>query len=155
MSKATGNRLKKIAEDLYDGNQSDMARHMGMTPQAANKYFQGERDPGITILKRLVSIDINVNWVIAGIPPMKISEIKQADVGKIDLVAENGKDYFSDINQEDLSDAEARILAEVKQFSNFLRTRPLRPQVKRLLLELLIQSIDRALEQPQPGDDES
>lgn len=80
MSDTTADRLKKVSDELFKGNQSEMARVMGMSPQAMNKYFQGDRIPGVKVLKRLVEIDINANWILLGIPPMRISDIQEAGV---------------------------------------------------------------------------
>lgn len=148
MKHKTGERFKKLAEELYEGNISDLARHMGMSPQSFNKYAQGKTMPGGKVLKRLIAIDVNLNWLLAGIPPMRISDIKEAQVAKVEMVNSGGEDYFSEINTENLNQHEADLLAEVKHFSNFLENRPLNPHVKTMLLELLIQSIDQAKEQP-------
>lgn len=163
MSKETGNRLRYLADELYDGNQSDMARDMGMSPQGMNNYFGGEREPGNKILKRLVAIGVNATWVLTGIEPIFLKDIKQVQDQKIKLydserkeeqVSEPGEEgdqdsYFGDFNTENLSDAERRIFVEVKEFSDFLRTRDLPLEVKRMLLQLMIEQIDRAAEQLQ------
>ena len=55
-----------------------------------------------------------------------------------------------------LSRKEAQIIAEVKRFSDFLKKRPLNPEVKRHLLQLLIESIDQTLDElheDDPADD--
>jgi transcriptional regulator with XRE-family HTH domain len=154
-----GERIKEVANKKYEGNISALARHLGMSPQSFNKYAQGDTMPGGKVLKRLISIDINLNWLLLGIEPMLISDIKQAEVSKIGMVKEEetpseedaGKyveELYSGIDLEDLNQTEREFLEEVKQFSLFLEERDLNPQVKRLLLELLIQSIDQALEQP-------
>lgn len=170
MSETTGNRLKKVSDALFDGNQSEMARMMGMSPQAMNKYFQGDRTPGFKILKRLASLDINLNWIVNGIPPMRISEIKEAGVVKFDISTEPGEDYkqgnqkkgadgsspgndfFSHINESDLSQTERSLLAEVKQFSDSLKSLNLPLQVKRLMLELMIEHIGQEIERLQSTD---
>lgn len=73
-------RLILIANEDFDGNQSLMSRSMGMTPQGMNPYFNGERSPGFKILKRLIELGYNVTWIVAGIPPVRISEIHEAGV---------------------------------------------------------------------------
>lgn len=145
MKNQTGVRFKKVAEELFDGSISDLAVALGMKPGSFSKYTSGKTMPGGNILMRLISLDINLNWFLAGIPPMRISEIDEAGVQKI-TVNNSEKDYFKNINVDDLSDSERQILAEVKRFSEFLENRSLHPQVKRRLLELLIESIDRAIE---------
>lgn len=149
-------RLEKLVDIYTEGNKSKFAGLINMTPQTFNNYTAGNRKPGWDVMRRFLALGVNLNWLVAGIPPVKTSDIKEAGVSKIDMAAEpNRKDYFAHINTEDLSDAELHLLEEVKQFSAFLENRKtLRPQVKRLLLELLIQSIDQAIEPPQhdPGD---
>ncbi len=80
LKKEIGSRFKKIAEELFDNNISELARTMGMSPQSFNKYAQGETLPGTIVLKRVLELGINLNWLLAGIPPMRISQIKEAGV---------------------------------------------------------------------------
>lgn len=156
MSSETGERFHKIANEVFDGSLSDLARALGMKPGSFSKYSSGKTMPGGSILKRLIALDINLNWFLAGIPPMRISDIDEAQVSQVNFVNETEKDYFEGISREDLSDAERHLLEEVKHFSDFLESRQtLAPRVKRLLLELLIQSIDQAIEQPQHDPDDS
>lgn len=80
MPKGTGKRFEAIAEDLFKGNVSELARNLQMTPGAFTKYVKGDTMPGGKVLLRLISLDINPAWVLAGIPPMKISQIQEAGV---------------------------------------------------------------------------
>lgn len=176
LGEQTGERLKKIAEILFQGNQSDMARMMGMSPQAMNKYFQGDRVPGIKILKRLVSLGVNATWVISGIKPMMIDkeqagvitinpdkdrkplpgEKEESETGTDTTGQEKAQkempDFFAHINEEELTEAEQSLLAEARQFSDFLKTAQLPFQVKRLMLQLMIEHIDQEIVRLQNKD---
>lgn len=80
MKKDIGSRFKIIADELFDGNISELARTMGMSPQSFNKYAQGDTLPGTVVLKRVIEVGINLNWLLSGIPPMRISDIQEAGV---------------------------------------------------------------------------
>lgn len=226
MKHPTGDRLKELANVLFEGNISEMARAIGMTPQSFNKYVQGDSLPGGVVLMRLTEIGVNLNWLFEGVKPIFYSQINEdpaltslesQDINQLGLrikwvrlyhrktlkefsrecdvsttkqlkieqseeqptpeylsrlsesfpnvseswlienkppklksvLNEPRKEYMESIPAADLSAAESQILDEVKQFSDFLRNRPLRPAVKRVLLERLIESIDQALEHPQ------
>jgi transcriptional regulator with XRE-family HTH domain len=62
----TGNRLREIAKQMYDGNQSDLARALGMKPPSFSKYVQGNRRPGAAVLKRLTLLGVNLHWFLTG-----------------------------------------------------------------------------------------
>ncbi len=167
-------RLGKVVDLLFDGNQSDMSRAMGMSPQGMNPYFNGDRKPGFKIIKRLVELGINATWVVSGVPPIMISDINDAGVVKIDFEPEsdsvinepkgghysikeksktnapgNQSDFFAHIDNADLTSTEESLLAEVKQFSDSLKNLNVPLQVKRLLLELMIEHIGQEIERLQ------
>ena len=62
----TGDRLREIAKQMYDGNQSDLARALGMKPPSFSKYVQGNRRPGAAVLKRLTLLGVNLHWFLTG-----------------------------------------------------------------------------------------
>lgn len=62
----TGIRLRQVAEQLYDGNKSELARSLGMKPASFSKYVQGNRRPGASILERLSRLGVNTNWILTG-----------------------------------------------------------------------------------------
>ena len=62
----TGDRLREIAQEMYDGNQSDLARALGMKPPSFSKYVQGNRRPGAAVLKRLTRLGIDLHWFLTG-----------------------------------------------------------------------------------------
>lgn len=151
MPQGTGERFKIIAEELFDGNVSEFARNMQMKPGAFNKYMKGDTMPGGIILKRLISLDINATWLLSGIPPMKISDITESGVIKIKMgeKKEPSKkdpiDYFAHIDEDLLTETERHLLAEARSFSVFLQKANLPLQVKRLILEIIIEHISQEI----------
>jgi phage repressor protein C with HTH and peptisase S24 domain len=63
-------RLQNVAEELYSGNKSELAREIGMKPSTFSKYATGSQPPGRSVLSRLASIGININWLLHGDGPM-------------------------------------------------------------------------------------
>ena len=62
----TGERLRQIAVELYGGNQSELARALGMKPPSFSKYVQGNRRPGATVLERLTRLGVDLHWFLTG-----------------------------------------------------------------------------------------
>ena len=62
----TGERFRRIAELLFDGNKSALARALSMQPGSFTKYLRGKRRPGATILKRLTLMGVDINWFLTG-----------------------------------------------------------------------------------------
>jgi phage repressor protein C with HTH and peptisase S24 domain len=62
----TGTRLRQIADRLYEGNKSELARSLDMKPPSFSKYVQGHRRPGTTVLKRLSRLGVNLHWFLTG-----------------------------------------------------------------------------------------
>jgi transcriptional regulator with XRE-family HTH domain len=73
---ATGWRFKQIADEVFEGNVSELARKMNMSPQSLNKYVQGECFPGGVIAERLARLGINLNWLYTGLGSMLINEVE-------------------------------------------------------------------------------
>lgn len=67
---ATGNRFRQIADQLYDGNKSELARSLNMQPSSFSKYVQGSRHPGAQVLTRISQLGVNINWFLTGKGPM-------------------------------------------------------------------------------------
>lgn len=161
----TGEKFRQIADKLFGGKVGDLAKALGMHPGSFSKYTSGKTMPGGRILRKLIALDININWFLADIPPMLISDTDvNTESGRIeagvseeevsstypkDKSSTRGTNYFTHINEEDLNQAETRLLEEVKQFSSFLETRRLHPHAKRIFLEQLILSIDQEVERRQ------
>lgn len=52
MSKEIGNRIKSLLETKNGGNQSELARFCGVSPQAVQKWITGDTSPGKKNIKR-------------------------------------------------------------------------------------------------------
>jgi phage repressor protein C with HTH and peptisase S24 domain len=63
---AIGDRLNRIADAIYDGNTSELARALDMKPPSFYKYVTGDRRPGTTVLYRLTQLGINLHWLLTG-----------------------------------------------------------------------------------------
>jgi transcriptional regulator with XRE-family HTH domain len=74
----TGKRLRAVADTLYDGNKSALARAMNMKPGSFSKYLRGNRKPGASVLGRLVRLGVNMNWFLSGEGPMLIDVATEA-----------------------------------------------------------------------------
>lgn len=59
-----GDRLRIFAK--YIGTSKRLAEMLGMTPQSLNFYLKGKREPGANILKRLLDLGLNINWLLTG-----------------------------------------------------------------------------------------
>lgn len=77
----TGERFRILAEALYDGNKSDLARALDMKPGSFTKYLRGARRPGASILERLTRLGINVNWFLTGEGQMMVKEPQPSPPG--------------------------------------------------------------------------
>lgn len=62
----TGKRLRRIAEVLFDGNKSELARALNMHPGSFTKYLREKRRPGAKILNRILRLGVNINWFLTG-----------------------------------------------------------------------------------------
>jgi transcriptional regulator with XRE-family HTH domain len=70
----TGDRFRRIAELLFDGNKSELARALSMKPGSFTKYLRGKRRPGAKILKRLTLMGVNINWFLTGEGPLLVPD---------------------------------------------------------------------------------
>jgi hypothetical protein len=68
----TGERLRAVADALYDGNKSALARALDMQPGSFSKYLRETRKPGASVLGRLVRLGVNLNWLLDGEGPMLV-----------------------------------------------------------------------------------
>lgn len=143
MSYATGNRLKKIADRLYGGNHSELARKLEMKPQALAKYTKGESMPGGLILIRLYNIGVNINWFLTGEGAM----LREPDLAG---VAEPVQEYLSRLDQGDLNEQEKKTLEELMQFSETIRQMDISEGLQRALLLVFARHVGKA----EPGQGE-
>ncbi len=127
MKYATGKRLKSIADALYDGNVSELARKLEMKPQALRKYVTGESMPGGLVLIRLHDIGININWFLTGTEQM----FHQTHPARI---SEPMEQYLALLESDELSKEEQHILDELLKFSNALEELDISEPLRRALL---------------------
>jgi hypothetical protein len=129
MSKKIGKRLLEIADVLYEGNKSEMARDLGKRPQNLYQYTSEARAPGAAFLMELCYNGVNINWVLTGKGEMLIKEEtqtasekerseytpKERKVGKlIKLIIQrlNEVDYSEDVKLKILKNALEQIAIE-------------------------------------------
>jgi hypothetical protein len=124
---ATGERLKKVAEVLYKGNASELARKLEMKPQALRKYITGESMPGGLILIRLYNLGININWFLTGEGRMHVEEYPVH-------ISEPIEQYLARLESDNLKEGEQEILNELLEFSHVIEELELSSQLKRALL---------------------
>ncbi|WP_146110177.1 S24 family peptidase [Salinibacter sp. 10B] len=62
----TGDRFRRIAEEMFDGNASELARALAMQPSSFYKYLNGERQPGASVLRRLTQLGVDLHWFLTG-----------------------------------------------------------------------------------------
>lgn len=123
-------RLCKMRKHLKV-SQAEFGATGGVSQSTQNRYEQTANVPLSYLNKIYDGYGANINkiWFYFGKGKMLASNDQSPTLNTV----------------TDLSATEARIIAEVIQFSNFIQQRPLRPEVKRLLLELLIENIDNVL----------
>jgi phage repressor protein C with HTH and peptisase S24 domain len=64
-----GDRFEEVAELLFDGSKSELARALDMKPPSFYKYAAGRRHPGAQILLRVTQMGISVDWLLSGEGP--------------------------------------------------------------------------------------
>jgi hypothetical protein len=76
-----------LAEAFYDGNKSELARALDMSPGSFTKYTRGERMPGAQILERLTRMGVNLNWFLTGEGPMTVGRARSAPASSSGQIA--------------------------------------------------------------------
>lgn len=64
-----GERIRKFGELVY-GSVEEYARALKIAPSNVQKYFNGERNPGLSTLQRLNELGCNINALISAEGPM-------------------------------------------------------------------------------------
>lgn len=128
-----------------------MARYLGKEPNSFYKYFKGDRTPWMEITAQLGVLGVDLNWFAS---ETDISEKEYRNSHEYKKGGEPGRaeeppspDFFAHINEENLSETERSLLEEAKLFSDFLKNLSAPLQVKRLMLQLMIEHIDQEIEQ--------
>lgn len=135
MKYETGKRLEKVADLLYEGNRSELARNLKMKPQALTRYVKGDSMPGGLILIRLHEIGININWFLTG--------EGEALLESYDLnVKEPIKDYLANIESDLTEGTEKETLEEVKKFSEVLKEMDISASLQRAMLLIYVRHLE-------------
>lgn len=127
MKYATGNRFKEVADALYEGNRSELARNLDMKPQALTKYLNGESMPGGLILIRLHGLGVNINWFLTG-------EGDMLREGPMHTISEPIETYLARLEEDVLPEEEKKALGDLIDFSEAVREQDLSPSLQRALL---------------------
>ncbi|MGM0587983.1 MAG: hypothetical protein ACQETE_06200 [Bacteroidota bacterium] len=142
MKYKTGEKFRRVADELFDGVIGDLARALDMKPESFSKYTSGRTHPGWKLLKRLLSIGVNVNWFLCDIPPMLIKDIPTSSNGIKELansISESETQYMSSlIGEEVRRELSEEQWDEIGQFVRFLQDMKVSDSTKRRLLESFI-----------------
>jgi len=60
-----GERIRIFAKRKY-GTLRALADAMGIKPQQLQQYISGKREPGTKILRRLLKLGCDINWILGG-----------------------------------------------------------------------------------------
>ncbi len=130
----------------YRKTISEMAQICAVSSETQISIEKSDKEPWKKYLDRILKnfTDVREEWLLKGEEPKLHSLINLNQVND-----DPGVNYFDGFEKENLSPEEEELLGEVEQFSDFLKRKDLKPRLKRILLERLIDSIDQALDQPQ------
>jgi phage repressor protein C with HTH and peptisase S24 domain len=74
LSMGTSDRLREVANELFDGNLSELARQLDMKPELFSKYTSGDTVPGSRLLLKLFKLGINPTWILTGKGEMRMPD---------------------------------------------------------------------------------
>ena len=81
MSKATARRFREVADQLFEGTISDLARALDMKPTSFSKYTNAPHTtPGSSLLERLSDLGVSADWMLSGRGAMLLRHGKPAPV---------------------------------------------------------------------------
>lgn len=138
-----------MADALYEGNRSELARNLDMKPQALTKYLNGESMPGGLILIRLHGLGVNINWFLTG-------EDEMFREGPPHAISEPIGTYLARLEEEDLEEGEKKALGDLIDFSEAVREQQLSPALQRALLLVYARHLKSELpeEEERPAEEE-
>ena len=140
-------RLRQMRKHL-GLSQAEFGASGGVSQSTQNRFEQTSADIPLSYLEKIYKTykhSIRKSWLYFGEGEM----VKTWERSFSDNSSGAGSQLRNEIASQftaDLTEKESQIVAEVGKFSEFLRNRPLPPQLKRRLLELLIESIDQVFE---------
>lgn len=142
--------MSNVNERLYEmrkhlkATQQEFGDVGGVSQSTQNRYEHAGTDVPISYLEKIFSEfghHFNEDWLYFGRGAM----LQHSAEPSSSSIQSPGNTSNTQLPTP-LSLKESQIVAEVGRFSDFLKKRPLRPEVKRHLLQLLIESIDQELE---------
>lgn len=130
----------------FELTQAEMAQKCKVSQSNQSRYERNFDIPYSYLSKLMDQFpSLNPCWLCSGRESMLKTPDRKVPK-KIAPEEEGLTRHFDDIREENLTKAEADLLDEVKQFSDFLKTRGLSLYLKRSLLQLLIEHIDQAIQ---------
>jgi hypothetical protein len=141
----TGEKFRRVADELFDGVIGDLARALKMKPESFSKYTSGRTHPGWKMLKRLLGIGVNVNWFLYDIPPMLIRDIPhqraiEPEITK-EVSAQTTNYVVNNLSNKEYPELGEQQWEEIGKFLLFLKEMPITESDKRRLLESFIVDI--------------
>lgn len=71
-------RIKEFIEKKFDGNDSALAKCLGMSPQTLYQYTRGRSIPGGKILTKLAELGCDINYLLLG--KEGISKVREQNI---------------------------------------------------------------------------
>lgn len=133
-----GDRIREVRK-LLKMSQEEFGLSMGVSQSRQSRIEKEETEIPSSYLDKIVDKYgeyFNKNWLYIGEGAISDQVREPSD-----------KNYLAKLREEDLTPEEEELLGEVEQFSDFLKRKDLKPRLKRILLERLIDSIDQAIDQ--------
>lgn len=91
----SNDRIVKIVTDLCNGNRSDFARRLSISPQYAAQLYSGERSPSDRTIADICRVfDIREEWLRDGLEPMRSPKSREEEVAELVGSALNGDNDF-------------------------------------------------------------
>lgn len=140
------NRRIRSLRKYFGLTQAEIAQKCEISQSNQSRYEHGYDVP-YSYMNKLMSQFPSVNpcWLCSGRGRMLNPTGVKKEMHPVPE-EELKTGYFDDISWSKLTKAEAGLLNEVKQFSDFLKTRDLPMPLKRSLLQLLIEHIDQTIQ---------
>lgn len=91
----SNDRIVKIVTDLCNGNRSEFARRLSISPQYAAQLYSGERTPSDRTIADICRVfDIREEWLRDGLEPMRSPKSREEEVAELVGSALNGDNDF-------------------------------------------------------------
>ncbi len=91
----SNDRIVKIVTDLCNGNRSEFARRLSISPQYAAQLYSGERTPSDRTIADICRVfDIREEWLRDGLEPMRSPKSREEEIAELVGSALNGDNDF-------------------------------------------------------------